>query len=495
MEHFFSSFKKFCVGDAKDSGKATSYSNSIKYLFEYLKLDNLSDSSINKIKELENKISNKSSLEYSSLNTFLTKTHGNSYLTGNFIKSALPLFYKFLKIYNKTNNTPLFFANITWMTYYDGKEEFLRTSTSYVREHNDAYEKHNFSNINGKCYGFIQCSRNGNINLETIAKKYNVAIKSEINNKYIENITIVFFSKPGNSTSKIVGFYKNATIFEKSKTNENGNTYYVVCNSDDAFLIPINERIFEIPKKIGDTYLYGQDMRWYAVDNKLDPFLNDVRKYINTVESDDKFDADNIKDQVALLKEVKDKDVSVCFDKNKINGILPINTIVNKNNTRKLNGTSMLSSKKIISGRKAEKYFMDFLLCNKFKQNEDFRDVANDKKYGFDLLFKDIGLEIKNIRSGSFYLTDSEIVLLQNNLTHLILVDIDNGIWLLKNTSPWLNTTIQNISAIKNTTLKQFEYLEINDIKIHLTETLKSDDKLIEISRFNKTDILKALVD
>ncbi len=47
-------------------------------------------------------------------------------------------------------------------------------------------------------------------------------------------------------------------------------------------------------------------------------------------------------------------------------------------------------------------------------------------------------LKVKNIKNGGFYLIDNEIARIEKSETHLILVDIDNGIWLLNDTLTWL---------------------------------------------------------
>ena len=107
-------------------------------------------------------------------------------------------------------------------------------------------------------------------------------------------------------------------------------------------------------------------------------------------------------------------------------------------------------------------------------------DVSNDKNYGYDIqLGSEIGLEVKNILRGRFYLTDTEIAFLKDRKTHLIFVAEGKGIWLLKNTSKILNEIIKNIEEIKENTIKMYDDLEVENIKILITPQLKAEAILI----------------
>lgn len=101
--------------------------------------------------------------------------------------------------------------------------------------------------------------------------------------------------------------------------------------------------------------------------------------------------------------------------------------------------------------------------------------MANNKNYGYDIRLKNIGLEVKNIKSGGFYLTDNEIARLETTSTHVVLVDIDNGIWLLKNDSGWLKRNIENIKSIRNYCKIKYTTLDLSDIKISLDETAQRE--------------------
>lgn len=181
------------------------------------------------------------------------------------------------------------------------------------------------------------------------------------------------------------------------------------------------------------------------------------------------------------------------FDSNKLLGVLPTNDFYeHKYNISKNNGTIKSSLNKVYSGRKAEKYFIDFLKQNQFKENVDFYDVANNKDFGYDIKFFNIGLEIKNIKHGSFYLSDNEIAHIENNKTTLILVDIDNGIWVLSNSSIWLKNVISNIKSIREYCSTTYPNIDLTDIKINIDNKLEND--CCEISQLNYNDILKVIL-
>jgi len=125
-------------------------------------------------------------------------------------------------------------------------------------------------------------------------------------------------------------------------------------------------------------------------------------------------------------------------------------------------------------------------------KNCDFFDVANNKNYGYDIRFFDVGLEIKNVKGGAFFLTDNEIARLENTNTHLILVDIDNGIWFLQNDSLWLRQTIKGIKNLRAYCKTQYPNLDPYDIKIIIDDALRQD--VIDISEFTKEKVAAILL-
>lgn len=92
---------------------------------------------------------------------------------------------------------------------------------------------------------------------------------------------------------------------------------------------------------------------------------------------------------------------------------------------------------------------------------------------------------MKNIKSGGFYLTDNEIARLLCSQTHLVFVDIDNGIWLLKNNSRWLKKVIENIKSVRQYCCANYDLLDLTDIRINFDLEIISE--ITEISQIGKT--------
>lgn len=194
-----------------------------------------------------------------------------------------------------------------------------------------------------------------------------------------------------------------------------------------------------------------------------------------------------------LLEAIHDRRIIVQFNRDELRRVLPMAAYYEHTyDIRRVNGTIKDAAKRIYSGRKAEKYFVSFLTdCLGLKQGIDFVDVSNNKEYGYDIRLFECGIEVKNIKNGGFYLTDNEIARLEHSETHLILVDIGNGIWLLKNNSYWLKQIIANIKSIRKLCSENYEMLDLTDIKININEPVKNE--VVEISAFSK-EKLKSVI-
>ena len=198
-------------------------------------------------------------------------------------------------------------------------------------------------------------------------------------------------------------------------------------------------------------------------------------------------------DDDIIVEAVKDSNIIAPFKSEKIKNIFPLSrSIEHSYDIRRVNGTTKDSLKRIYSGRKAEKYFISYLRdFLGLKPGVEYVDVSNSKEYGYDLRVLEYGIEVKNIKSGGFYLTDNEIARLLCSQTHLIFVDIDNGIWLLKNNSKWLQNVVENIKSIREYCYVNYSNLDLTDIRINLDEGIM--DEAIEISKLKKEQIVDLL--
>lgn len=203
----------------------------------------------------------------------------------------------------------------------------------------------------------------------------------------------------------------------------------------------------------------------------------------------------NKKQHIVLLDAIYDTKIIARFDQDKLKQVFPIaKHFEHTYDVSRVSGTTNEVIKKICNGRKAEKYFVSYLKDYLgLEAGIDFIDVSNNKEYGYDIRVFDCGIEVKNIKYGSFYLTDNEIARLTCSQTHLILADIDNGIWLLKNNAKWLHKIINDIKSIRQYCFKNYYNLDLSDIRINLDD--KVVDDLIDVSRYGKEKFISVLIE
>lgn len=175
----------------------------------------------------------------------------------------------------------MLFCNIGWMKDYKGlTSDRIIGGGEFVRRYKYGHEIFNFLPFDGYMYGYVQPIHI--INIERIG-----ANKED---EFIEGVLVVWVSKLPFGGTKIIGWYKNATVYRKHqpapkdsnrkyKGHELG--YFVKAKEKDCVLLPMNKRIFEIPRgKAG----MGQSNVWYADKKAHVPFRQKVLNFINTGE-------------------------------------------------------------------------------------------------------------------------------------------------------------------------------------------------------------------
>jgi hypothetical protein len=110
---------------------------------------------------------------------------------------------------------------------------------SYNKE-NIGHEIYNFSNYNGKYYGFVQCK--GDIHIESLG--------ASNNDDYVDNVTVIWIANNGTKNNLIVGWYENARVYRKlqnipdnimdERTEKNINQYNIC--TEKAVLLPLSIR-------------------------------------------------------------------------------------------------------------------------------------------------------------------------------------------------------------------------------------------------------------
>jgi tetratricopeptide (TPR) repeat protein len=164
----------------------------------------------------------------------------------------------------------ILFCNIVWMKKYQGitdsdKPKYFGT---YVTEQDAKADIFNFSEYNGKCYGYVR--NDGDL---ILPGHLTADYREEYENKdSVGGFLIVWCSFIDKNISRIVGWYKNAVIYKKEQyqpsfTNpEYELDYFFEADSNDCVLLPADQRTFKIEKssKAGKGKGFGREDIWLA---------------------------------------------------------------------------------------------------------------------------------------------------------------------------------------------------------------------------------------
>lgn len=156
---------------------------------------------------------------------------------------------------------PIVFCNVGWMNRYNGIDgDSIQRGGAYNREFT-GHEVCNFSDIDGKVYGYVQPI--GQIKIEKLG--------AEKKDDRVEGVTVIWTAGPDDGGTAVVGWYKNATVFRRlQKFNkltqlqeENRlDSYWISALASDATLLPIDKRSCMIPRAVRGGI--GQSNVWYA---------------------------------------------------------------------------------------------------------------------------------------------------------------------------------------------------------------------------------------
>ena len=178
----------------------------------------------------------------------------------------------------------ILFCNIGWMERYEGisSEDHITGGGAFVKKNGRGQEVCNFApDKDGFLYGYVE-TPGTEIDIDRIGGK--------TINKYIDGVTVVWTASRPSGGTVIVGWYKDATVFQeyqefnnanapKAQLKNNINGYWIKAPFDKATLIPFDDRIFEIPRVKG---FMGRSNVWYA-DSKDSASL--VNKISNLIKS------------------------------------------------------------------------------------------------------------------------------------------------------------------------------------------------------------------
>ena len=181
----------------------------------------------------------------------------------------------------------ILFCRVGWMRNYQGLgSDKIIGGGSYVTETNPGHEIFNFSEFNGYLYGYVQPTGRRNYNVRKINLE---RLGGRRNDKFIEDVLVVWFAKPGKKKPQvIVGWYENAIVYrcwqppdaEAGRVYNNKDLgYYMKTRVENGCLLPIDKRVFKVRTGKG---LPGQSNTWYADSEKSKSFISEVLGFIKT---------------------------------------------------------------------------------------------------------------------------------------------------------------------------------------------------------------------
>jgi hypothetical protein len=184
-------------------------------------------------------------------------------------------------IFNHSINTTeeimnkIIFFNIGWMERYQGlKGDGIQGGGKHIENEGWGGEVFNFKNQNDVCYGYVQpkISSNGDAFSSIIRIE---RLGANLTDQCIDGVLVVFTSKdPINKGTRVIGWYKNATIYRESQFingkarvfRGNNLPYFVKAKAEDTFLLPVDSRIEMVPR--GKNGM-GQSNVWYCEENDV----------------------------------------------------------------------------------------------------------------------------------------------------------------------------------------------------------------------------------
>jgi len=170
------------------------------------------------------------------------------------------------------------FCNIVWMKKYKGitDSDKPKYCGEYVSEQNAGSDIFNFSEYNGKCYGYVLQEGDlvlpgqsaGDQNPDSDHKDDSDPDKDST----IDDYLVVWCAGKDKNSMRIVGWYKNAVLYKKEQyqpsfTNpEYELDYFFEADSKDCVLLPESKRVFKMERaeKSGKGRGFGRGNVWFA---------------------------------------------------------------------------------------------------------------------------------------------------------------------------------------------------------------------------------------
>lgn len=204
---------------------------------------------------------------------------------------------------------PIIFVRVADMKYYKGITDTDKPENGgkYVKDTGLAHECYNFQPIiqDGedyeKCLGYFQLSKGNQLHIENIVGCE--AYKSE---EACHGVTVVFVSKSNRAKNmRVVGFYKNATVYRYSHVmtigeNEYMQSYWIEARKEDCVVLPYHVRFsysnWYVPNSTAqDDFGFGRNQIWYAAGKGASQ--KEIQYVNNMIKSIDEYNGENWMDR------------------------------------------------------------------------------------------------------------------------------------------------------------------------------------------------------
>jgi len=176
---------------------------------------------------------------------------------------------------------PTLFFRIAWMKDYQGNPEtdVPKGAGSHVDENHNGGEIYNFYPLKGYYYGYVRTPRGNNLQLDMLTPGFK--------EDKLTGVTVVFFAKnPDTGGQYVIGWYKNAILYKKKQTTIDGWSYQAKAKIVDSYLVPVDRRVFPLPKRSSGQSTPGQANVWYisyynsSFEKETLTYIEDPEKYL-----------------------------------------------------------------------------------------------------------------------------------------------------------------------------------------------------------------------
>lgn len=174
----------------------------------------------------------------------------------------------------------MLFCNVGWMERYQGLRsgDHISGGGAYVKKEGRGHEVCNFSPDKGQLYGYVQ-PPGKHIDIDRMG--------ASSDDDSIDGVTVVWTAGPHSGGTVIVGWYKDAKVFRnyqkfaKAPVAHSQNAidgYWIKAPSAKAILLPVDARVFEIPRGVKGGI--GQSNVWYADSQDSAPLVKKIHAMI-----------------------------------------------------------------------------------------------------------------------------------------------------------------------------------------------------------------------